>query len=235
MTMLENVITIDGFSSSGKTSVAQRIAQRHAYAFFDSGSLYRAFCFYLGQHQVELIPRQVYLALQNFHPAILKDGSIILDDLDISDQLHTPKIDAVVSLIGSAYFVRKKIKIIQREFCETHQGKVVMTGRDIGVEIVPESKYKFFLTASAQERAIRRKKQFDEQGLTLSTQEIEQELLSRDEKDQDRKVSPMRPAQEGVVIDSTNLSFEEVVKQIETQIKLKKTSIEGPLYHSKER
>lgn len=224
---LTNVIAIDGVASSGKTSVAADIATTLGYAVFDSGSVYRSFCLHLTSNQVAIEPRAVFLAFNDFKPLITDQGRIILAGEDVTDQLHLQAIDDLVPVVGSAFFVRKRVREIQREFCLARDGKVVVTGRDVGKEVIPESKYKYFLQASAEARALRRYLQLMAAAQDANFDLILSGLVARDGRDSTRKVSPMIVPQDALVIDTTELKQHEVVAEILKSIREIQLNLEG--------
>lgn len=224
---LTNIITIDGVASSGKTSVAIEIAAKIGYSVLDSGSVYRAFCYHLIENQVDIEPRDVFLAFNDFNPIITDEGRIILNDQDITDYLHLDEINDLVPFIGSAFFVRKRIREIQRSFCLEREGKVVVTGRDVGEEVFPEAKYKYFLDASPEVRALRRYLQLREIDPEANLELVLASLVVRDNQDCDREVSPMCVPEGALFIDTTELDSDEVVRQILADIREIRLCVEG--------
>ena len=226
---LRKVITIDGVASSGKTTVASTLAQKYNYALLDSGYVYRAFCWYLLDRNCVIEPRPVYLALQEFQASITDGGLVYIDETDATPHLHEPEITELVSLIGSAFFVRKHIREMQREYCDQKEGKVVVTGRDVGRDVFPESQYKFFLTASPETRAHRRFLQLDKNGADVSYDSIFSSIKKRDMKDETRQVSPMGAAEDAVIIDTSELRADEVLEEVHRTIERRRVCIEGSI------
>lgn len=227
MNHFQKIITVDGAASTGKTTIASKISQKIGYCLFDSGYLYRSFCWYLIQKKIEIKPRDVYVALQEFHPEIHDDGSIYVQGENMTTYLQDPEVTQLVSYVGSGFFVRKYMREIQRQFCAEKNGKVVVTGRDVGRDVFPESKFKFFLQATSEARALRRHTQLKELGIDSSYENILEQINQRDLRDSTRKVSPMGSSEDAHLIDTSELSVDEVVAIMYEIITDTQVSIEG--------
>lgn len=234
MPILKQIICIDGAAATGKTSLATQLAADFNYGLFDSGSLYRAFAYHLLTNQVELQPRQVFLAFETFKPVITRQGEIFLNKRSVMEHLRSQAVTDLVPLIGGAFFVRKRIRQIQRDFARSLEGKVIFTGRDTGDEVFPESCYKFFLIASAEVRAQRRLPEIQLTNPTATYESVLADLKERDRKDESRVVSPMRKPEEAYVIDTSKMEPAETVAEVKRVIAEKQTTIEGQRRLSKE-
>ncbi len=210
---MSNIITIDGPTSSGKSSVGHLFAQKIGYEFIDTGAIYRAGAIYILKHGI--LPEDEEEVAQVFSDIFVKfetiDGrqKIYLDDEDITDRLHSPEVTSIVPIIAAHKKAREEAKKIQRKIGSLTN--TVMTGRDIGSEIFPESKLKFFLTASAEVRAKRRFNQLKKVNPDVTFDEVLQNMLKRDEMDSTREASPFRKPEDAIVIDTTSMTTEESV------------------------
>lgn len=214
--MEEDIITIDGSTSSGKNSVGFLLAQKLGYQYIDSGSIYRAGCILILRNKVPLgdISRIVDV-YKNLDIKVKNDDGtfrFFIKDEDVTELLHSLDITKLVPIVAAIKKVREATKIIQHQLVEVKN--TVMTGRDIGSEIFPDAKFKFWLTASVEERAKRRFKQLKEKDPTTEYEEVLKDMLDRDKHDSERQASPMRIPKEAIVIDNTNLTVEQSVEQM---------------------
>ena len=211
-----NVITVDGQSASGKGSLARKIAQIFDLAILDSGSLYRLYAFFL-EEGIDL--RSI--------PKIIKTNikfKITHDDLritylkdDITDKLRSEKIAVKASELSSLAEVRDALFNIQRSFYK-HQG-LVADGRDMGTVVFKDAKLKIYLTASVEVRAKRRFLELQKRGQEVNMPALIADIEQRDLKDSSRELSPLLPADDAHVIDSSEMSLEDVIKITKNLIK----------------
>ena len=204
-----NVITVDGPSASGKGSLARKIAQIFDLAILDSGSLYRLYAFFL-EEGIDL--RSI--------PKIIKTNiefKIVQDDLrishlkdDITDKLRSEKIAVKASELSSLAEVRDALFDIQRAFY-THKG-LVADGRDMGTVVFKDAKLKIYLTATVEVRARRRYLELQKRGQEVNMPALIADIEQRDLKDSSRELSPLLPADDAHIIDSSEMSLEEVLK-----------------------
>ena len=203
-----NVITVDGPSASGKGSLARKIAQIFDLAILDSGSLYRLYAFFLEEGiDLRSIPK---IIKTNVEFKITKDDLRItyLKD-DITDRLRSEKIAVKASELSSLVEVRDALFDIQRAFY-THKG-LVADGRDMGTVVFKDAKLKIFLTATVEVRARRRYLELQKRGQEVNMPALIADIEQRDFKDSSRELSPLLPADDAHVIDSSEMSLEEVV------------------------
>jgi cytidylate kinase len=194
------VLAIDGPAGAGKSTVAREVARRLGFTFLDSGAMYRTVAF--EARRLGLEPGEIAQRL-----TIDVGERILVDGRDVSDEIRTPEISEAASKAAADPQVRKAMVAEQRRLLE--HGDWVVEGRDIGSVVAPGAEVKVFLTASAQERARRRAGELGaDPGVVLA------ELAIRDERDQTRAHSPLKPAPDATVLDSTELSFDEVVEKI---------------------
>lgn len=211
------VIAIDGPSGSGKGTVARRVAESLGWQLLDSGALYRLVA--LAGYSQGLDPRDesghaaLAAALDaRFEVDAAGDERVLLGGRDVTRELRAESTGNMASVAAAMPAVRTALFERQRAFA-TSPG-LVADGRDMGTVIFPSAGLKVYLTASAEERALRRYKQLKEKGLTASLAGLSQEILERDERDAARSTAPLRPAADAVFIDSTGVPAETVVQRI---------------------
>ena len=216
---MEEIVTIDGPTSSGKNSVGFLLSKKLGYQYIDTGMIYRAGCIKMLQNNV--LPNELEKILEiyrNLNVRFESDGvwKMFLDEEDVTDKLHTPQISKLVSEVSAIPKVREVTRGLQRKLGA--HGKVVMGGRDIGSEIFPEAKYKFFLTASVEVRANRRFKQLVEKDPSIIFEQVLSDMKERDKRDSEREASPMRIPEGARVIDNSNLTVEQTVWEMLNKI-----------------
>jgi cytidylate kinase len=217
MNLKPQLIAIDGPVAVGKSSVGLRLANRLGYIFFDTGMIYRAFTWKVLKSDVSPDDEQKLCQLAdttefNFTP--WKEGtlSVYVDSVNISSKLLCTEIEERVALIAKVVGVRQVMVSQQRKLAE--RGKVVMAGRDIGTVVLPWAELKIFLTASTEERARRRYQELSKRGENSSLETVLADLRKRDELDINRTISPLKPAEDAIIINTENLSLEQVVDKI---------------------
>lgn len=215
--MAARVIAIDGPAASGKTTVAQRLAQRLGYLFFDTGVMYRAVTLVALSQGVapEDEPGVVRLAeaiAVDVRPPSVEDGrlyDVVANGRDVTWAIHTEEVDRHVSRVSAYAGVRTAMTRLQREI--GLRGEVVMVGRDIGTVVLPEADLKLYLVASVDERARRRHQELTGRGQTAEYETIRQAMAARDEYDSSRALAPLKPAPDAVILDTTELTLEQVL------------------------
>ncbi len=194
-------VTIDGPAGSGKTSVGRKVAGRFSFLFIQSGQLYRA----LAYGKINSLNYET-LSLDQIEKG---EPQLILDGQVIEEGLESESVGEEASKLAKRPAIRKLVNDrIQRV---ARNEDVLVEGRDIGTEVLPDAELKVFLTASARERAKRRREQLE---TDRPLEEIEADIKRRDERDEDRDIAPLKPAEEAVVIDTTELSQREVIMRI---------------------
>jgi cytidylate kinase len=213
------LIAIDGPVAVGKSSVGSLLAKRLGYVFFDTGMMYRAFTWKVLKSGISTEDEQKLFQLANttkfdFVPLQGCYLSPFIDDEDVASELFCPEVEVHVPLVAKIARVRHTLIQEQRRLAQ--RGKIVMAGRDIGTVVLPWAELKIFLTASTEERAMRRYKELLERGENSSLEAVLADLKKRDEMDIHRTVSPLKPAEDAIIIDTENLSLEQVVDKIYT-------------------
>lgn len=205
-------IAIDGPSGAGKSTIAKQVAAKLGIEYVDTGAMYRAVGLKM---KTEGISPEDIEGVKNVleHTSIdFEQGVIRLDGEDVSGKIRTPEISAAASQYSALAPVREKLVQIQREI--GHRKSVVMDGRDIGTNVFTDAQYKFFLTASAEERARRRFLELQEKGEKVVFEEILADIEKRDYTDTHRELNPLTKAEDAMEVDSTNMTIEEVVNTI---------------------
>jgi len=207
-----NLITIDGPAGSGKGTIAKQLSEVLKLNYLDSGAIYRILGLHLIENNIpidneDLIKKSIEKANIQF-----SRHKISLNNRDVTDEIRTESIAKIASLIAANKTVRESILDFQRSFLK--KPGLVAEGRDMGTVVFPEAKNKFFLTASVQERADRRYKQLISKGYDVSIADLVVEIQERDFRDINRTISPLVPATNAVIIDTTKLSPSQVVEFI---------------------
>ena len=218
------VIAIDGFSSTGKSSISKVVADTLGLIHIDTGAMYRAITLF-GLRNFKDEKQEIDLSklLQNLNEISLefRENSgkleIYLNGENVSKEIRATEVSDNVSFIAKQPEVRERLVVLQRDIAEK-QG-VIMDGRDIGTVVLPNADYKFFLTASADERARRRFLELQSIGIETTIEEVKQNLIERDRIDSEREISPLKQAEDAILIDNTNLNKEETIDLILSYIK----------------
>ncbi len=206
------VIAIDGPSGSGKGTLAQALARRLGWHFLDSGALYRIVGAMCRRHGVDLDQAEHVADLAQRLDISFPEGRVVVDALDLSDEIRTEDAGVDASRVAAHPPVRDAVLDLQRNFRKPPG--LVADGRDMGTVVFTDAGLKVFLEASAEERAQRRYKQLKNKGLSVSLRGLLEQIQERDARDRGRAVAPLQPAEDAVVIDSTQLSIETVLEQV---------------------
>ena len=209
-------VAIDGPAGAGKSTVSQEVARRLNLQYLDTGAMYRAITW-------KALQLNVNLEDDNFLKKLIENTKIqikgkqknliIVDGTDVTTKIRTPEINNNVSIVAKLPVVRSALVELQRKVA-IDAGRIIMEGRDIGTKVLPDAHIKLFLTASLDERCRRRLKDFKDMNIKTDIQALKKELALRDKIDSERKDSPLMQAEDAFLIDTTNISFNEVVDKI---------------------
>jgi cytidylate kinase len=215
--MAKLVITIDGPAGSGKSSAAKLLAERIGAAFLDTGAMYRAATLAAMLDGADLTDQKRILDVLDdtvFEFDATPDGMLVqIDGVDATAQIRDPKVTANARYVACLAPARQRLVDMQRRFAEAY-GKVVTEGRDQGTVAFPDADVKFYLTADLNERARRRQAELKTKGVIQTDDEIRQAILKRDQSDENRAVGPLKPANDAVIVDTTDLTIDEVVEKL---------------------
>ena len=205
-------IAIDGPSGAGKSTIAKMVAKRLGIDYIDTGAMYRAFGLKLVKNGIEIEESDELKAVLAETDIDFSDGNIYLDGEIVNDQIRTPEASMVASKSSAFASVRKKMVELQQKMAQSKS--VIMDGRDIGTVVMKDAEYKFYLTASAEERARRITAELIEKGQDVDFETVLKDIEQRDYNDMNRAVTPLRKADDAVEIDSTSMTIDEVVNFI---------------------
>jgi len=214
--MTNRHVAIDGPVASGKTVAARALAASLGHLYLDTGAMYRAAAYLALHNGYDLDNERAILALLEHHRIRLvpDEGTsagyrVEIDGSDTGTRLFDPEVSSAVSTVAALPGIRTAMVAEQRAIAA--EGPVVMAGRDIGTVVLPDARFKFYLTASVEERADRRAKEFAERGIDVGIDEVREQIEERDRLDQNRVVAPLRPAGDALIIDSTLLQAGDVL------------------------
>jgi len=209
-------IAIDGPVGAGKSSVADAVAAKLGILHLDTGAMYRALGLKVLREGVDPADEEQVLQVSEKLQLSVRVGQngqeTLLDGKDVSALIRTPEVSMAASTVSRYVPVRKKMVALQQKLASEQD--MVLDGRDICTTVLPDAPVKIYLTASAEERAKRRWKEMKEKGAAESYENVLAQVKARDEQDMNRPVEPLRQAEDAVLLDSTNLSFEQVVDRI---------------------
>lgn len=217
-----NSIAIDGPAGAGKSSIAKALSKRLGYIYIDTGAMYRAVALFFLENDVkEGTDSRIESLLEKLEISIkYEDGAqkVILNGEDVTGKLRLEEIGKQASKFSAIGSVREKLVALQRKLAQKEN--VVMDGRDIGTVVLPNADLKIYLSASSKVRAKRRYLELLEKGHTdLDINEIEDEIIKRDEADMNREISPLKQADDAYYLDSSDMTLEEVVSKILSMVK----------------
>jgi cytidylate kinase len=219
---LPTVVAIDGPAGAGKSTVARRVAEELGLSYLDTGAMYRAVGFALTRDGVDLDDAAAVAARVASVPLVLEPqpsgvASVLLEGSPVGERIRTPEAGEAASRVASVPAVRRRLVALQQDF--GHRHGAVLEGRDIGTVVFPETPHKFFLDATARERARRRTAERRTQGEPVDLEAVAREIESRDARDRARDHSPLRHDETYTVIDTTGLSLGEVVEKVVGEVR----------------
>ena len=209
-------IAIDGPAGAGKSTIAKTVAARLGFIYVDTGAMYRAMALYFlrkgikkeDEAAIEEACEEIEISIR------YEDGvqQVLLNGENVSGLIRTEEVGNMASASSVYGAVRRKLLELQRELART--SNVIMDGRDIGTCVLPEAQTKIYLTASSHVRAVRRYKELAEKGQMCNLEEIEQDIIERDYRDMHRDIAPLKQAEDAVLIDSSEMTIEQVIGAI---------------------
>ena len=210
------VIAVDGPAGSGKSTVSKKIAKALGLLYIDTGAMYRALTLKAIRQNLDLEDERALISLASSTKIDLMEAKgalkVHLDGEDVADLIRTPELTKKVKYIARVPGVRQEMVKLQRAIGE--RTGAVLEGRDIGTVVFPDASFKFYLDADVEERAYRRHKELTELGQKVSLEDIKKDVVLRDESDMKRSVGALKKASDAIIIDTTNLSADEVVEKI---------------------
>lgn len=214
--MKEFIVTVDGPAGSGKSTIAKIIAKKYGFTYLDTGAMYRMIALYALENSIDLQDSKAIETMLKNTKLDIVGNQFFLNGKDVSDEIRTPRVSAIVSPVSAIKEVRVKLVDLQREISK---GKsVILDGRDIGTVVFPSGDVKIYLVASPEERAKRRLKEYEEKGVKADYESVLASIKERDFIDSTRKESPLKKAEDAHEIDSSTMSIDEVVEVISKYI-----------------
>jgi cytidylate kinase len=211
------LVTIDGPAASGKSTVARLLADRIDATFLDTGAMYRAVTWAAQRDGVDLNDEARLARVIDDHTfefeSTVEQLRALVDGTDVTDQLRNPDLTASVRYVAASPAMRARLVEMQRQFARAHE-RVVTEGRDQGTVAFPDAELKFYLEADPAERARRRQRQLQAQGSPSDIEQLRMAIEDRDRSDRDRSVGPLRPAPDAILVDTTELTIEDVVERL---------------------
>ena len=209
-------IAIDGPAGAGKSTVAKEAARRLGFVYVDTGAMYRGIALYLVRTGTDPEDEEALRkALEEISVELAyQDGvqQVILNGENVTGLIRTEEVSHMASVSSAKAIVRAKLLALQRDMADRYN--VLMDGRDIGTQILPDAQLKIYLTASTEARAQRRYLENQEKGIACTLEEIAKDIQERDERDMNREVSPLRQAEDAVLVDSSDMTAEEVIDHV---------------------
>lgn len=216
-------IALDGPAGSGKSTISKIIAEKLGILCLDTGAMYRACALKCLKNNVDVKDEKSVGSLIENIDLEVKHGEngqrTILDGEDVSEKIRLPEISMLASTVSALGCVRQKMVELQRKIAKNTS--CILDGRDIGTNVLPDAEFKFFLTASPEIRAKRRYNQDKDKGYKVSYEEILSDIRLRDEQDKNRKIAPLKAADDAVIVDSSEMNIEEVSQYIINKIQEK--------------
>lgn len=213
---MKKIIAVDGPAGAGKSTVSKIVAARLGYTYIDTGAMYRAVAL---KCNAECVRRNAQLnddliidVTRNIDIRLDEAARVFLDGREVTKEIRTPEVSRGASDVAKVGYVRQKLTQLQRDMAS--RGNVIMDGRDIGTQVLPNADLKIFLTASVEERARRRLDELKAKGLQADFANVVKEISLRDKQDSEREIAPLAQAEDAVLLDSTSLTIEQVVAEI---------------------
>lgn len=209
-------VAIDGPSGAGKSTIAKAVAAAMGLDYIDTGAMYRAVGYKVLRQNIDPKDDKAMQKMLKETEIDFSEGNIILDGQVINDKIRTAEISQKASQCSSIPAVREKLVQLQRKMAETKS--VIMDGRDIGTNVLKDAEYKFFMTASPEERAQRRYDELKEKGQNVVYEQVLEDMIQRDHTDMTRALNPLCKASDAVEIDTTGMGIQDVIDYIQKEI-----------------
>lgn len=209
-------IAIDGPAGAGKSTIAKKVAGKLGFIYVDTGAMYRSMALYFLRNGIASADEEeIAAACQNINVSIEYENGeqqVLLNGENVNAFIRTEEVSMMTSDTSKYPAVREKLLHLQRELAE--KKNVIMDGRDIGTCVLPNADLKVYLTASPAERARRRYKEQQGRGIACDLQQIEKDIIARDEQDMNREISPLCKAEDAVLVDASDMTIEEVAERV---------------------
>ena len=212
---MKKTVAIDGPAGAGKSTIAKLVAEKLGYIYIDTGAMYRAVAWKVLDTSVETTDEAIIRTAEKLDVRLRIVGDavrVFADDTDVTEAIRTPEVTALVSQVAQLGPVRSKMVELQRGMAK--DGGVVMDGRDIASNVLPNADVKIFLTASIEERALRRWKEMKAKGYEEPMEKLAAEIAARDKADSERAISPLVRVPEATLLDTTGMTIDEVVQKV---------------------
>ena len=213
------IVTIDGPAGTGKSTVSRTLADRLGFQFLNTGAMYRAVAYACLKQELDLSNENAVADVAHSLNIEFINNRLILGGNDVTDAIHCQSVTQSASIVAANPAVRGRLVELQRKVGEN--ANLVTEGRDQGTAVFPQAEYKFFLTASAEERARRRQRELHEKGEFIPLEELIEQQELRDRRDESRACSPLQPANDALVIDTTEMTLDEVASYLEHLVQQK--------------
>lgn len=218
--MKKIVVAIDGPAGAGKSTIAKMVAEKIGYAYIDTGAMYRSVAWKFLQTGKAFDEDYISMLANTMVIMFKPEASVnrvFVDDVEVTEAIRSAEVTALVSRVAAIGAVREAMVDQQRRMGES--GGVLMDGRDIGTVVFPNAQLKVFLTATVDERAIRRYKELVAKGQQVDLEQLKADIANRDKQDSERAISPLRQAEDAVYLDSSDMSIDQVAAYIENLVK----------------
>lgn len=213
---MKKIIAIDGPAGAGKSTVSKICAARLGYTYIDTGAMYRAVALKCNEEcemrNAQLTEELIVEVTRGIDIKLDEAARVFLDGREVTKEIRTPEVSRGASDVATVGYVRQRLTELQRKMAA--QGSVIMDGRDIGTQVLPNADLKIFLTASVEERARRRFEELTAKGIAADFAQVVKEIMFRDKQDSEREIAPLAQAEDAILLDSTHLTIDEVVAEI---------------------
>lgn len=214
-------IAIDGPAGAGKSSIAKRVARELSFVYVDTGAMYRTMALYFLRNKIDLQDEEsICLNCDAIRIELKYDNGeqqIYLNGENVSKEIRKEEVGKSASIVAKYMPVRQKLVELQRSLAQTTN--IIMDGRDIGTVVLPNANVKIYLTASSAVRAKRRYLELQEKGIACNLAQIEEDIIARDKQDMNRDVSPLKQADDAILLDTSDMSINEVVSSIKNMVR----------------